>query len=106
MLIPAGVVELDEAHVALGEPARQQAIRRVGTRNAGFFAVKVVDVIGFAGQIDDLGHRRLHPVGHLVLVDARFDVRVVPGVGLEFVELLDDSPAIAGGAPHRCLRDC
>ena len=32
MLIPAAVIELDEAHIAFGEPAREQAVGRIGAQ--------------------------------------------------------------------------
>ena len=40
VMVPAAMVELDEAHVALGQPPRQQAVRREGPRLPGVLAVE------------------------------------------------------------------
>ena len=76
MLVPALVIELDEPHVALGQPPRQQAVGGVGAGLAGLGAVEVEDRVGLGREIHRVGHGRLHPVGHLVLRDARVDLRV------------------------------
>src|SRR5207245_1964044 len=41
MLIPAAVIKLNEAHTALGEAPREDAIGGVGARLGGFRAVKL-----------------------------------------------------------------
>ena len=76
VLIPSLVVQLDEAHVALGQAAGQQAIGRERAGDAGRFAVQVENVVRLLGNVHRGGHRRLHPVGHFVLGDARIDFRV------------------------------
>ena len=77
VLVPAAVEELDEAHAALGQPARQQAVGGEGARavaTSGPYRSKTDS--GSLGEVGQLGHRGLHPVGHLVLGDARDDLRV------------------------------
>ena len=76
MLVPALVVELDEAHAALGQPPREQAVGGEGAGLAGVRAVQVDDRVRLAREVHDLRDRRLHPVGHLVLRDARVDLGV------------------------------
>src|SRR5262245_55726123 len=50
VLVPAAMVELNESNVALGEPPREQAIRRIGSGLAGIRTVKLKDVIGLFRQ--------------------------------------------------------
>ena len=75
-MVPAAVIKLNEADVALGEPPCQQTVRGKGTGLAGVFAVKFVDMLRLAGHIDQFGHAGLHPERHFVLRDARLDFRV------------------------------
>ena len=82
VLIPAAMIELDEAHVALGEPPRQQAVGGVRARLARLRAVHLEDRVGLLRQIHQVRHGRLHPVRHLVLRDARFDLRIAVRVVL------------------------
>ena len=76
MVIPAHVEQLHETHVALGEAAREETIRRVGAGRFHLGSVEVENALRFAGNVRELGHAGLHAEGHLVLRDARLDVRV------------------------------
>ena len=76
MLIPALVIELDEAHVALGEAPGQQAVGGVGPRLARLLTVELEDAVGLGLQVHRVRHRRLHAIGHLVLGDARVDLGI------------------------------
>ena len=73
MMIPAGMVKLDEPDVALGQAPGQQAVRREGSGLARIGAVKLEDMLRLFRQVGHFGNRRLHPVGHLVLSDAGID---------------------------------
>ena len=71
------VIELDEAHAPLHQPAREQAVVGEGDL-AGLGAVERVDALGLLRDLHQLGHARLHAVGQLVGVDAGEDLGV-PG---------------------------
>ena len=47
------------------------------------------DVLRLVGQVGQLRHRGLHAVGHLVLGDARVDLRVAERLGRQLVQLAD-----------------
>ena len=86
MLVPAAVVDLDEAHAAFGHAAGEQGAVGEG---AGFFDVRAVefaDAVGFLGEIGEFGHRGLHAEGHFILGDAGEGFRVEGRVGLLLVE--------------------
>ena len=57
MLVPAAVIELDEAHVALGEPAGQQAVGGVGAGLARLRAVQLEHRVRLLRQIHQLRAR-------------------------------------------------
>ena len=87
VVVPALVVELDEADAAFGQAARQQA---VGGECAGGAAVGAVEVergVGLLGEIGRVGDARLHAERHFVLGDPRLDL------GIEF---LFELPAVEG----------
>ncbi len=86
VLIPAHVIELDEAHAALGQPAGQQAVRGVAAGLLHVRAVQVEDRLRLAREVGQLGDRRLHPVGQLVLGDAGDDLGVA---GLGVVQVVE-----------------
>ena len=70
--------QLDEAHPPLHEPARHQALPPIGGgRGVGrVHGVQPPGRLGFLRQVDQLRHRRLHPVGDLVVVDRRLHLSV------------------------------
>ena len=78
-MVPVAVIELDEPHAPLGQPAGQQAVG--GERAVGAWrAVQVEHVLRLIGDIDQLGDAGLHLERQLVLGDARGDFRVADGV--------------------------
>ena len=81
MLVPAAVEDLDEPHVALGQPAGQQAAAGERARRVHVGPVQVEDVLRLARDVDQLGDRGLHPERHLVLGD--------PGLGLGVGDLVE-----------------
>ncbi len=86
VLVPAGVIELDEADAAFCQTAGEQAVRGEG---AGLFrirAVEVLDGLGFSADVGDLRDAGLHPVGHFVLCDAGLDFRVELVLEVDLVE--------------------
>ena len=98
VLVPAHVIELDEPHAALGQAAGQQA---VGGEAAGLLdvgAVQVEDRLRLARQVGQLGHRRLHAVGQLVLGDAGDDLRVA---GLGVVQVVERGDVVEHLPPRR-----
>ena len=77
VVVPVAVVELDEPHAALGQPAGQQAVRR--ERAVGRPSCRTGRAIFFGSSARSIssGHAGLHPERHLVLADARGDLRIV-----------------------------
>ena len=76
VVVPVGVVELDEAHAALDQPAGQQAVVRErracpARRRTARASLR----LSFERSISS-GRAGLHAVGHLVGGDARGDLRV------------------------------
>ncbi len=65
-----GVVKLDEAHAALHQAARQQALPAEGFRVFLIDAVEPLRRLGFAGQVEGVGRLHLHAVGQLKGFDA------------------------------------
>src|SRR5688572_5785266 len=97
VLVPTAMIKLDESHAALSHAARQQTI--VGER-AGLLHVRTVgiqDVLGLVGDIRQLGHRRLHAIGHFVLGDARVDFGIGEGLVLLLVQFGDSVEHTAAG---------
>ena len=76
VMIPVLVIELDEAHAALGQATREQAIRGEGTV-ARLAAVKLERLGPFAANVHQLRHAGLHAERHFILRDARGDLGIV-----------------------------
>ena len=87
MVVPAAVEQLDEAHAAFGKPPREQAVGRKGAGLPGIRTVQLEDPLRLFREIRQLGHRALHPVRHLVLRDARRDLRIARLLELHLVQL-------------------
>ena len=65
--------QLDEADASFGQPSGQQA---VGCKRpvAALGAVEIQHVLGFIGDVDQLGNAGLHPECQLVLADPGRDL--------------------------------
>ena len=87
-MIPVAVIELDEAHAALREAPRQQTVRRERPV-ARLRAVQVEDVRRLIAHVEQAWDARLHVERHLVLRDARLDLRIVQRSVRERVERVD-----------------
>ena len=87
VLVPAAHVELDEAHAALGEPPREQAVRREGAGRLHLRPVERERLLVLVGEVRQLGHGHLHAVRHLVLRDARLRLRIAQLFILHLVQL-------------------
>ncbi len=97
-MVPAGVIELDETHVALGQAPGEQAVGREGAGLGGLRTVQIEDALRFLRDVGHFRHARLHAIGHLVLGDARFDFGVEFGGERQLVEgadLLEHGPPAA-----------
>ena len=91
--VPGAVVELDHAHAAFGESAGHQAVRGEGAVADFLDAVGFDGLGGFALEVEQLGHARLHLEGHLILGDARGDLgvdRLFGQLAVEATDLVDD----------------
>ena len=89
VLIPAGMVKLDEPHAALSQSPRLQA---VGGEGAWFFhvvAVHLEHLLRFAGDVGDFRDGGLHAERHLVLRDARLDLGVRVAGELQLVKFAE-----------------
>ena len=87
VMIPALMIQLHELHAALGQAPREQA---VGGEAAGLACIGTIrreGGFGFAAQVHDLGHARLHAVSHLVLGDASIDIRLAEAIGVVLVQV-------------------
>ncbi len=104
VMVPVAMVELDEPHAALGQPAGQQAVGARTSRRLPSVPYSVEDVPGLVRQVDQLGHAGLHPEGGLVGGDPGGDLGVVDHLVLERIEPLDGVDDVAlpvgGGAPR------
>jgi len=89
VVVPVAVVELDETHAALGETAGDETVAGEGAGLVHIGAVAVDGGGGFAGEVHELGHAGLHPIGHLELADARLDLRVAAGGELLAIQVGD-----------------
>ena len=85
MLIPTGVHALHEAHPALGQAARHEAVVRERPGLAHLRAVQVQHVIWLVRKIGQLRHGCLHLIRHFVLGDAGADFRVAGLLKFYFV---------------------
>ena len=70
-MVPIAMVELDEAHAALGQAARQQTIGGEGAGLLRILAVEIERARGLLGDVGQFRHRSLHAERHLVLRHAR-----------------------------------
>ena len=86
MHVPAAGPDLDEAHAALDQPARDEhllALRRG--------AVHLADARRLLGDIEGVGRLGLHLEGHLEGLEARLELRVLLQLGrVDFVELMHE----------------
>ena len=106
VVVPTLVVKLHEPHPALEQLAGQQGVGRVAARLARRLAVERERGFGFVGDVERLGYRGLHPVGHLVLGDPRMQALVLRVIVLAFVQSVQVvEHATAVGRRH-CRRDC
>src|SRR5580704_7415875 len=87
MLIPAAMKELDKAHTAFGQAARENAVRRVGARFARVRPVQLERGGGLSGKVREIGHGLLHPKRHFILRDAAGDFGVEIILVRDLVEL-------------------
>ena len=87
VLIPAHVEELDEPHAALGQPSREEAVRRERARLFRVGSVQIEDVRWLARHVGQLGDRGLHPKSQLVLSDPRGDLGIAGPCELQAVQL-------------------
>ena len=76
MLVPALVVKLDEAHAALTESAREQAVGRIRAWSFGVLTIHLVNMLWLILHVGDLRNGSLHAEGHLILGDTVFELKV------------------------------
>ena len=87
-MVPAPVIELNEANAALDEAPSQQTI--IGERSLPRLGpVQTMNGFRLARNIHELGNARLHTIGQLVGRDARIDFRISHDLGALGIELTD-----------------
>ena len=96
MLIPAAMKQLNEAHAALGQSARQNAVCGKRARLARVRAVALQNCLRLRRQIRQLGNRRLHAISHLVLRHAREDFGITEQFRHSFDSALRDRQETGG----------
>ena len=89
VVVPVGVVELDEADPAFDEAASEEAIAGEGTLLLFADAVEVEGGLGFGGEVHEFRGARLHAVGHFEGFDAGGDFVVAGFCEMDLVELAD-----------------
>ncbi len=104
VMVPAGMIELDEPDVALGQAAGQQAVGGERPRLPRIGAVELEDVVGLIRDPRHLGDGGLHPVGHLVLGDPGLDRRVERRVVLDLVQLAEPVEHLAAAGRRDARR--
>ena len=100
VVIPSAMEELNEADAAFREPPGEQAVRgkRAGRPRLG--SVHLENPVGLFREIREVGHRRLHPVRHLVLRDPRRDLPDRPTLPASSGSVFPGSRGSAGAS--RC----
>ena len=88
VVVPAAVIEMNEADAALCQSPCQQAIRRERAV-AGRRAVEFEHCLRLVGHIDQLGHRRLHAERRFVRCDAGLHFGALQPLVAVPVELLN-----------------
>ena len=86
VLVPAAMKDLNEPHAALGQPAREETVCRVGSRLFRVRSVQFECLLCFLRRVGQLGDRSLHAVGEFVLRDAGRDFGIAEFVELHAVE--------------------
>ncbi len=88
VMIPVGVIELDEAHTTFDETPRQKTVVRKAAL-AWFGSIHGQRFFGFFTEIDQFGSAGLHTISHLVGFDARLDLGIAGRFRLQAVEVLN-----------------
>ena len=83
------MIELDETYASLRQPSGEQTIGRKGSSGTALFAVQLKRPRRLVRQIGQLRHRSLHTIGHFVLCDPGFDLRIAVELELLPVQLVD-----------------
>src|SRR4051794_5926692 len=95
-MVPVAMVQLDKAYAAFRQTAREDAVGGEGSGLTRVLAVEVKRPGGLFREVGQLRNRRLHAVRHLVLRDARRDLRIAELVVADGVQLAE---GIEEGAP-------
>ena len=86
VLVPAAMEQLNKAHAAFRQAARQNAICGKRARLARVGTVTLEHRLRLFRQICQFGHGRLHAKRHLVLRYACVDLRIAEGLGVPLVQ--------------------
>ena len=96
VVVPTHVKELDAANVSLRHAAGKQAIRGIGPGLQNVRSIAVEDMLGFLGNVGQVGHARLHAESHLVLGNTGVDLRIanhLPVLAVQLGDLVEHIPA-------------
>jgi hypothetical protein len=99
VMIPTDVIKLNERNAAFGHATGEQAVGGVGATHTRLFAVEFEGSIRLGREVGQLGHGRLHPKSHFVLLHPGLNLGIPHGLALESVEACDclDASALGGG---------
>ena len=96
MMIPVAVAELDEADIAFGESASEEAIiGEAGSSWGG--AVEIEDLLAFRGEVGEFGDAGLHPESEFVVFDLGGDGGISDGAEGHAVEVIGGVDEFAAG---------
>src|SRR4051812_7049843 len=98
------MVELNESHVALSQPACEQAASGKGAGLFRVWPIKIENALRFVGRGHQLRDGGLHPVGHLVLFDTCGDFGIVHDLQVSLVysaNAIEDSSTDGRAHPGR-----
>ena len=100
VVVPTAVEDLHDANAALDEPAGEDQAVGEGAGLADVVAVHGERLGRFTAEVDQIGHTRLHPKGHLILGDAGLGfgiVKAVVAAGVERAEGIEHHAPVGPG---------
>src|ERR1043166_8281531 len=104
MMVPTGMIELNEADVALAQTPSEQTIRGKSTGLLRLWPVERQDTRRLLGNVHYFRDAGLHTVSHLVLRDAGVDFRVAEIPILERVQFCQTIEHFAPTRSRKAIR--
>src|SRR5437899_7945692 len=83
------MIELNEAHAALGKPPREEAIGRIRPRLPRIRPVQLKRGLRFFGKIHQIGYRGLHAIRHFEFRHSRYNQPTISVLDVSLGETAD-----------------